>query len=148
MENRPKAGKIGNIAGLAMICDRCKQEKSWQALSQNEAVALGVPGLSGYWYCYCEIRDMRPAEERYPADFYTVTKSNAAVVGLAADTLNRLYKKNPSLSFMISEGNQLISHPSSMQAWGESYEDRKRNERREKAEDREQHGFLLIWHKK
>jgi hypothetical protein len=128
-----------------MLCDICGQEKNWQALSSGEARYLGVPGLSGYWYCHCVARDMRPASDRYPADFYTATNSNAAVVGLSADALRRLYRKDPSLGFMIKEGSQLISHPSSMEAWGSAYEVRKQEARRDEAKDGDQRGFLLIW---
>jgi hypothetical protein len=34
----------------------CRKEKNWQPLSAREAKYLGVPGLDGYWYCYCDER--------------------------------------------------------------------------------------------
>jgi hypothetical protein len=90
---------------------------------------------------------MRPAHERYPAAFYTETKTNAAHVGLTGDALYRLYKKDPSLGFMIQEGGRLISHPTSMQMWNEAYEERKQNVRHEKTKNGEQRGFLIVWTK-
>ena len=58
-------------------------------------------------------------------------QSAAAVVGRAGDTLNRLYKKEPSLAFIIEESGNLISHPWSMTAWHQWYEEKKWEERRE-----------------
>jgi hypothetical protein len=113
-----------------MTCERCKEEKTWQPLTEGEARYLGVPGLTGYWFCYCESRDYRSAQERYPPDFILCTTSNAALVGLAPDTLKRLYKNDPTLGFMIDEGGNLISHPSSMTSWGEWRDEKKRDERR------------------
>jgi hypothetical protein len=92
--------------------------------------------LTGYWLCEdCWSKDMRLPQERYPADFYLYTDSNAAVVGLAGDTLKRLHKKERSLGFMIEEGGQLISHPSSMEAWRQSYDEKKSRERRKQIEN-------------
>jgi hypothetical protein len=92
--------------------------------------------MTGHWYCEkCLAKDERVPEERYPADFYTCTTSNAAVVGLASDTLKRLYEKEPSLDFMIDEGGNLISHPSSMTAWGQSYKEKKRKKRQDNVEN-------------
>jgi hypothetical protein len=91
--------------------------------------------------------DMRPAAQRYPADFYTVTKSNAAVIGIAADTLQRLYKTDPSLGFMIQEGTQLISHPSSMEAWGLAYEAKKAKTRNEKVANSSRGEYVIVWMK-
>jgi len=76
-----------------------------------------------------------PPEERYPSDFYTCTKSTATVVSLAGDTLKRLYKKDPSLAFIIEEGGNLISHPWSMTASHQWYEEKKCEEWRENVDN-------------
>jgi hypothetical protein len=118
-------------------CPKCGGRTHWQRLKSVERREAGFSeSMIGYWYCEdCYAKDERVPEERYPADFYTCTTTNAAVVGLASDTLKRRYKKEPSLDFMIDEGGNLISHPSSMTAWGQWYEEKKRKERKDNVEN-------------
>lgn len=54
---------------------------------------------------------------------------------MAADTLKRLHKKDPSLGFIIDEGGNLISHPSSLDAWNKWYKEQKRANRQSNAEN-------------
>src|SRR5262245_21637845 len=127
-------------------CPTCGKPMEFQKLKLDEAREPGVSGLPGYRYCpACGITDTRAANEIYPADFLTVTASNAALVGLSAVTLTRLHKKDASLDFMIPDFGQLISHPSSMSAWGQSHEERKRTERMERGENG---GYLIVWHRR
>jgi hypothetical protein len=118
-------------------CPKCGGRTRWEKLTVLERRESGYSdSMTGYWYCAdCAAKDERNPEVRYPIDFLTYTRSNAAVVGLASDTLKRLYKKEPSLDFMIDEGGNLISHPSSMSAWRVSYEARKRIDRQKNSEN-------------
>jgi hypothetical protein len=134
--------KVQAVAG----CPRCGEPMEFQKLTLAEARELGVPGLAGYRFCVdCGIKDTRAANEIYPSDFLTVTASNAALVRLSAGTLTRLHKKDASLDFMIPDFGQLISHPASMSAWGQSYEERKRAERMERGENS---GYLIVWNRR
>jgi hypothetical protein len=118
-------------------CPKCGGRTHWEKLTILERREAGyTESLTGYWFCEeCLSKDTRLPQERYPADFYTCTDSNAAVVGLAGGTLKRLHKKEPSLGFMIEEGGNLISHPSSMSAWGQWYTEKKSMDRKTKIEN-------------
>jgi hypothetical protein len=130
-------------------CPRCGEPMEFQKLTP-EAGELVVPGLRGYRYCVaCGITDTRAANQVYPSDFLTMTTSNAALVGVSADTLTRLRKKlhgkAVSLDFMISDFGQLISHPSSMSAFDKVYQDRKHIERMKRGENG---GCLIVWNRR
>lgn len=116
------------------LCPKCGGSLEWQKLTRWEQRDEGLPeSFFGYFYCEnCDYKDMRGVDERWPG-FVTRTNSTASVLGMAADTLKRLYKKDPSLNFIINEGGNLISHASSLEAWNQGYESRKRTARRESA---------------
>ena len=86
---------------------------------------------------------MRPAEERYADSDIFYTSSIAAIMGLAPDTLRRLHKTDPSLSFMHEEGGQLITHSNSGTAWKGWYDEKKATDRRAKKENYEP--YLVRW---
>src|SRR5262245_9195595 len=144
MDHPVEDRKNRKYQGVSMTCDRCGEEIFWEALRKAEAEALGVPGLPGYWYCCrCGTRDMRPPEARYPDSDIFYTSSISAIMGLAPDTLRRLHKTDPSLSFMHEEGGQLITHSNSGTAWKDWYDEKKATDRRAKKENYEP--YLVRW---
>jgi hypothetical protein len=117
-------------------CPECGHRIEWQKLTVSERREEGFSeSLLGYYFCVnCGYKDMRGVDERLPG-FVTCTNSTAAEVGVAADTLKRLHKTDPTLGFIVNEGGNLVSHPSSLAAWKFSYDDKKQKERRENVEN-------------